>query len=37
MNKDFEKIDNILFKYFQEDTYVPSIISDGIQDALNKK
>ena len=37
MNKDFEKIDNILFKYFQEDTYVPSIISDGIQDALNRK
>lgn len=37
MNNDYDKIDNLFFNYFEDNTNVPNIIVDGIKTALYKR
>lgn len=37
MNNNYDEIDNLLFEYFKDNEYVPTIITDGIENAINNK
>lgn len=37
MNDNYDEIDNLLFEYFKDNEYVPDIITNGIENAINNK
>lgn len=37
MNDNYDDIDNLLFDYFKDNEYVPNIITNGIENAINNK
>ncbi len=37
MNDNYDDIDNLLFDYFKYNEYVPNIITNGIENAINNK
>ncbi len=37
MNNNCDEIDNLLFEYFKDNEYVPDIITNGIENAMNNK